>query len=109
MKRILALLMAVLTLLSLTLVFASCDNAATTDDTEKPSTSGEGEEKTVVVGYTIYEPMNYKDESGKLVGFDTELAEAVFAKLGYKVKQVYIVVIDTDVANIVGNGHIVSP
>lgn len=85
MKRILALLMAVVTLLSLTLVFASCDPAATTDDTEKPSTSGEGEEKTVVVGYTIYEPMNYKDESGKLVGFDTELAEAVFAKLGYKV------------------------
>jgi len=43
------------------------------------------EEKTVVVGYTIYAPMNYKDDSGKLVGFDTELAEAVFAKLGYKV------------------------
>ena len=29
--------------------------------------------------------MNYKDESGKLVGFDTELAEAVFENLGYKV------------------------
>ena len=43
------------------------------------------EEKTVVVGYTIYAPMNYKDDNGKLVGFDTELAEAVFAKLGYKV------------------------
>ena len=84
MKRILALLMAVLTLLSLTLVFASCDNAATTDE-GKPSESTEGEGKTVVVGYTIYEPMNYKDESGKLVGFDTELAEAVFAKLGYTV------------------------
>ena len=43
------------------------------------------EEKNVVVGYTNYAPMNYKDENGKLVGFDTELAEAVFAKLGYKV------------------------
>lgn len=42
--------------------------------------------ETVVVGYTIYEPMNYKDaETGKLIGFDTELAEAVFAKLGYNV------------------------
>ena len=27
---------------------------------------GKKEEKTVVVGYTIYEPMNYLDESGKL-------------------------------------------
>ena len=43
------------------------------------------EQKTVVVGYTIYEPMNYKDETGKLIGYDTELAEAVFAKLGYNV------------------------
>lgn len=40
---------------------------------------------TVVVGYTIYEPMNYKDESGKLVGFDTELAEKIFGNLGYEV------------------------
>ena len=46
---------------------------------------GKEEEKTVVVGYTIYEPMNYLDENGKLVGFDTELAEAVFANLGYEV------------------------
>lgn len=43
------------------------------------------EQKTIVVGYTIYAPMNYKDDNGKLVGFDTELAEAVFGKLGYKV------------------------
>ena len=43
------------------------------------------EDKTVVVGYTIYEPMNYLDESGKLVGYDTELAEKVFGGLGYKV------------------------
>ena len=46
---------------------------------------GKKEEKTVVVGYTIYEPMNYLDESGKLIGYDTELAEAVFGKLGYNV------------------------
>lgn len=39
----------------------------------------------VTVGYTIYEPMNYKDANGKLVGFDTELAEKVFGNLGYTV------------------------
>ena len=41
--------------------------------------------KTIVVGYTIYAPMNYLDDNGELVGFDTELAEAVFEGLGYKV------------------------
>ena len=43
------------------------------------------EQETIVVGYTIYAPMNYLDDNGKLVGFDTELAEAVFGNLGYKV------------------------
>jgi polar amino acid transport system substrate-binding protein len=45
-----------------------------------------GEAKTVTVGYTDYAPMNYTDESGKLVGFDTELAEKTFGDLGYKVR-----------------------
>ena len=42
-------------------------------------------EKVVVVGYTIYEPMNYF-ENNELVGFDTELAKAVFQELGYTVE-----------------------
>ena len=61
-----------LTVLMIAACFAGCQKAP-------------AEQKTVVVGYTNYEPMNYTDESGKLVGFDTELAEAVFDKLGYKV------------------------
>ncbi len=40
--------------------------------------------KQMVIGITLYEPMNYKDDSGKLIGFDTEFAEAVCAKLGVK-------------------------
>ncbi len=65
MKKLLALILAIMMIVC---CFAGC-----------------GSEKTIVVGYTIYEPMNYLDESGKLVGFDTELAEAVFGNLGYKV------------------------
>lgn len=42
--------------------------------------------ETVTIGYTDYAPMNYKDEKGKLVGFDTELAKAIFKELGYKVR-----------------------
>jgi len=62
MKKLLALMLSALLLASL---FVSC---------------GE-QKKMVVVGYTVYKPMNYLDESGKLIGFDTELAEAVFDKI----------------------------
>lgn len=65
MKKIIALLMVV----AMVLCFAGCG----------------AEEKTVVVGYTIYEPMNYLDENGELIGYDTDLAKAVFGNLGYKV------------------------
>lgn len=44
----------------------------------------DGDENVVVVGYTLYSPMNYM-ENGELVGFDTELAKAVFGELGYRV------------------------
>ena len=67
MKKLLACALALLMMLSCTAMFASCG------------------EKVITVGYTIYEPMNYKDAEGNLVGFDTELAEAVFKELGYKV------------------------
>jgi len=70
MKKILVLLM---TLALLVACFAGC---------------GPKEEKkeTIVVGYTIYSPMNYFDEDGEtLIGFDTDLAKAVFEGLGYEV------------------------
>ncbi len=72
MKKILAVLMAVL---MVALCFSACGG------NEKP----EEKKPTIVVGYTIYEPMNYLDENGTLVGFDTELAKAVFENLGYEV------------------------
>lgn len=36
----------------------------------------------MIIGYTVYEPMNYTDENGEFTGFDTELAKAVCEKLG---------------------------
>ena len=36
----------------------------------------------MVIGYTVYEPMNYTDADGSFTGFDTELATAVCGKLG---------------------------
>ncbi len=66
MKKILALIMATLMIVA---CFAGCGS----------------KNDTIVVGYTIYEPMNYLDEEGNLIGYDTELAEAVFENLGYDV------------------------
>ena len=42
--------------------------------------------KTVTVGYTVYSPMNYTDDTGIFTGFDTELALRVFNALGYDVR-----------------------
>ena len=84
MKKIIALTLAVLMLAA---CFVGCGKKpADGAEGSTPTTEPKAEEKSVVVGYTIYAPMNYKEEgSDKLIGFDTELAEAVFGKLGYKV------------------------
>ena len=67
MKKIIALVLASLLVLC---CFAGCKKTET---------------KSVIVGYTIYAPMNYKDDAGNLVGFDTDLAKAVFEGMGYEV------------------------
>ena len=69
MKKIIALTLAVMLV---ALCFAGCQSA-------------KNKKETVVVGYTIYAPMSYLDESGELIGFDTDLAKAVFENLGYEV------------------------
>ena len=79
MKKI-ALILAILMAL---FCFTACGNNDSAKDSSK--TSGDDNETVITVGYTIYAPMNYLDESGKLIGFDTELAEQVFENLGYKV------------------------
>ncbi len=78
MKKVLALVCVMLLLVGC-VGLAGCDVRKRTDEER------EALEKTVTIGYTIYEPMNYKDADGNLIGFDTELAQAVFSKMGYTV------------------------
>lgn len=85
MKKLFALIIATLMVATL---FAACGANAPANDggvSAATPTNASTEAQTIVVGYTIYEPMNYFDENNKLVGYDTELAEAVFGNLGYKV------------------------
>ena len=63
--------------LAVLFAFASSCASKSEDDWAYIQQSGK-----LVIGYTEYEPMNYTDSSGKLVGFDTEFAQDVCAKLG---------------------------
>ena len=91
-KKLLALLLAGAMSLSL---LAGCGGGtdATTDDTAFFFNGAATTETTsdlayvqdngkMVIGYTVYEPMNYTDENGEFTGFDTEFARAVCEKLG---------------------------
>lgn len=64
---------------------ASSSEANTEDDLAYIKAKGE-----LIVGITAYEPMNYKDQNGKLVGFDTEYTEALCAKLGVTPNFIFI-------------------
>lgn len=102
MKKISALLLALLMVLS---VFTACGSSDSTKDGDKEADTsaaadagtagsedadsdwsyiqGKGE---MIVGITLFAPMNYEDENGELIGFDTELTKAVGEKLGVAVK-----------------------
>jgi len=81
MKKVLALLLAVMMAVTL---FAACgDQKAAESDSDLAYIT---EKKTLVVGITDYEPMNYQDANGEWTGFDTEFALAVGAKLGVEVE-----------------------
>ncbi len=88
MKKVLALILSLVLVAGVVTALAACGGK---EDTNTPSEQVNNDENqdtkkdTIVVGYTIYEPMNYKDENGELVGFDTELAKEVFGNLGYEV------------------------
>ncbi|MDO5142288.1 MAG: transporter substrate-binding domain-containing protein [Eubacteriales bacterium] len=86
-KKLLAMLLAGAMSLSL---LAGCGNSnATADDgaTDGGATATDSDLAYVkdngkmVIGYTVYEPMNYTDANGQFTGFDTEFAQAVCAKL----------------------------
>lgn len=88
MKKFIALAMA----LVMSLALVACGTpAASSESASQPEVQvsdleaikAKGE---MIIGYTVYEPMNYTDENGEFTGFDTELAKAVCAKLGVEPK-----------------------
>ena len=84
MKKITKILSLVLALVMLTALLPGCASKA---DSDYKYIKDKG---TMIIGITQYPPMSFYDDSGKLTGFDTELAEAVCAKLGIKAEFIEI-------------------
>ena len=78
MKKIISLALALVMLCAIAVSFTSCN---TVKDWKKIDEQG-----YFVCGITVYEPMNYFDGEGNLVGFDTEFAKAVAKELGVEAK-----------------------
>ncbi len=77
MKRIITLILTVL-MASVAIFAVGCKK----EDSSVVDPRGNN---VIVVGYTVYKPMNYTDNN-VLVGFDTELAIMTFEALGYNVQ-----------------------
>lgn len=73
---------------AMALVLAGCGGAASTAGSSSAAAASDladiQAKGKMVIGYTVYEPMNFTDENGVFTGFDTELATAVCEKLGVK-------------------------
>lgn len=98
MKKLISLLLAAGMAASLAACgsTAAITDSAAADSTADATSTAEAAEATdgesdlayikekgkMTIGYTVYAPMNYTDENGEFVGFDTELATAVCEQLG---------------------------
>ena len=82
MKKTLALILAIATLLGCMFAFTSCGKKS---DLEAVKEAGK-----LVVGVTVYPPMDYLDDNGEWTGFDAELAKQFADSLGVNCQIVII-------------------
>ncbi|MBR5479912.1 MAG: transporter substrate-binding domain-containing protein [Clostridia bacterium] len=82
MKKILSLILAVAMCATL---FAGCGTDTASSDLAYIKDKGE-----MVIGMTLFAPMNYYNDANEFVGFETEFAKAVCEKLGVEAKFVEI-------------------
>ncbi len=88
-KKIIALILAALAVV-MCFAFAACGNKATdgnaTDGNAASDLAYIKDKGQLVIGYTLFAPMNYENDKGELTGFETEFAKAVCAELGVEAK-----------------------
>ena len=83
MKKALLFLLALTMVMTLALAACSQPSEGGTDAGDTAYIKNKGK---LVVGVTVYEPMNYKDENNEWTGFDTEFTQAVATKMGVDVE-----------------------
>ena len=85
-KKIIALILAALAVV-MCFSFAACGNKSTDGNASDGNTSASDlayikEKGKMVIGYTEIPLLNYNDEEGNFVGFETDFAKAVCEELG---------------------------
>lgn len=109
MKKFLLLMLTVALAFSL----VACGQQEVADTTTQSDYEYVKANGKMLIGYTIYEPMNYM-EDGELTGFDTEFAQAVCEKLGVQPEFVEInwdtkfVTLDSKKIDCIWNGMTIS-
>lgn len=98
MKKLAALLMTLLMVMSL----AACGNSSDSKSDSDAKTESDGsssdesdlayvqDKGTLVIGITDFEPMDYKDDDGNWIGFDADMAKAFAESLGVEAEFVEI-------------------
>lgn len=82
MKKLIALLLAALMVVSMT---ACSSSASAESDLEYIKKKG-----TLIVGITDFAPMDYKDDAGNWIGFDADMAKAFAESIGVKAEFIEI-------------------
>ena len=70
MKKLVTLIVAAISALAMCLSFTACGKPTDSSDLKKVKDAGK-----LVVGVTLYEPMDYLNGDGEWTGFDAELAQ----------------------------------
>ncbi len=92
-KKILAIIMSIVLVAGIVCAFAACNNDA--GEAKEPAGETEAaasdiayikDKGEMIIGITYFAPMNYLDDNNELIGFETEFAKAVCAKLGVEAK-----------------------
>ena len=83
MKKLLSILLATIMLLGC-LAGCAAEPAGSDADTAASDKAYVQDKGTLVVGVTVFAPMDYQDEDGNWLGFDADMAKAFADKLGVK-------------------------
>ena len=83
-KKSIALILAALAVI-MCFALAACGGTGNTEDPDVNAASDLAyikEKGEMIIGYTEFAPMNYKNDAGEFVGFETDFAKAVCEELG---------------------------